>query len=235
MLLTPGSFCPWRRSGPRSCLRRSRRRVRTAAPSPRPPRPGHVTPPGGAARLLHSRPGEWKSTSRARGAGARRGAEKYRQPSCREQRWSRRGAPPAEARAPGPRGLAEPVRSSPSPGLRVRGRGAASSAAHRHAGHTARPGTGVHAAQVPASAAVAPPKPSFPARRPQTEQRPCGTQRTRGGGKWRGRERPAGPRRARGGLVYTRTPAPSGARVHRHLAGVASASPNGPSYARKRN
>lgn len=34
-------------------------------------RPGHVTPPGGAARLIHPPPGEWKSTSRARGAGAR--------------------------------------------------------------------------------------------------------------------------------------------------------------------
>ena len=34
-------------------------------------RPGHVTPPEGAARLIHPPPGEWKSTSRARGAGAR--------------------------------------------------------------------------------------------------------------------------------------------------------------------
>lgn len=34
-------------------------------------RPGHVTPPGGAARLIHPPPGEWKSTSRARRAGAR--------------------------------------------------------------------------------------------------------------------------------------------------------------------
>lgn len=76
------------------------------APARRPPaRRGHVTPPGGAARLIHPRPGEWKSTSRARGAGARRGAEKYRQRSRGEQRWSRRGAAPAEARAlqtPGP-------------------------------------------------------------------------------------------------------------------------------------
>lgn len=96
---TLGSFCPWQCTGPRGSLRRYRRRVRTAAPARPPARRGHVTPRGGAARLIHPRPGEWKSTSRARGAGARRGAEKYRQQSREEQRWSHRGCAPAEARA----------------------------------------------------------------------------------------------------------------------------------------
>lgn len=34
-----------------------------------------MTPPGGAARLIHPPPGEWKSTRRARGGGAARGGK----------------------------------------------------------------------------------------------------------------------------------------------------------------
>lgn len=44
--------------------------VRTAAPAP-----DHVTPAGGAARLIHPPPGEWKSTRRARGGGAAKGGK----------------------------------------------------------------------------------------------------------------------------------------------------------------
>lgn len=67
-----GSFCPWRRTGPRGC---KPAKVEAASGLQRPPAPDHVTPPGGAARLIHPPPGEWKSTRLARGGGAARGGK----------------------------------------------------------------------------------------------------------------------------------------------------------------
>lgn len=74
-------------------------------------RPGHVTPPGGAARLIHPPPGEWKSTSRARGAGARAEGRKSTDRGAAENKDGptatlrpRRPAPP-DRKAPLPRNL----------------------------------------------------------------------------------------------------------------------------------
>lgn len=200
-----------------------------------------MTPPGGAARLIHPWPGEWKSTSRARGAGARAEGRKSTDRGAAENKDGPTAALRPRRPAPSePRGLSPlEFRVSPSPFSPLSREGVScfsrSLLGHAHARRAHIPPKhwlDVQAAQSPsaklpvsgicnsnaASSVLSlpePPEGEMPLRHTDSKQAKradTSAPLPRRGG------RPFAGSQKRLRFVYTRTPVPSSTPVHRHSA-----------------